>query len=243
MLDVISVTKQFGNKEKSVMAVHETSFSIQKEEIFALIGESGSGKSTLAEIIVGLQEPTQGSIAWHRANDVEDRSNQKKVQIVFQNPDRSLNPYWKVEDILIEPLVLSNVPRLRALEQAVELLDRLKLPCSLLDRRPCECSGGQKQRIAIARALSMSPALLIADEVTSALDPSTEKEILTLLQTLKQEQKMSILYITHHLETIAGFSDRMAVMKNGRIVEMGETKQVLRSPNSTYTKALLDACW
>ncbi|NEW07349.1 ABC transporter ATP-binding protein [Paenibacillus sp. SYP-B3998] len=123
-----------------------------------------------------------------------------------------------------------------------ELLDLVKLSRELLERRPSECSGGQKQRVAIARALSLSPALLIADEITSALDPKTEDEILKLLVSLKNEQRMSILHITHRLESIDGFADRMAVMKDGVIVEENLTEEVLRNPQADYTRALLEAC-
>lgn len=250
MLDIVQVTKRFGKGAQAVTAIRDVSLTLQRDEIFALAGESGSGKSTLAEMIIGLQQPTSGSIVWdgdHGNVDKRSEAGRKKaapvqVQMVFQNPDRSLNPYWKVKDIVTEPLVLSKVPRFKALERAIELLERVKLPASLLERRPSECSGGQKQRIAIARALSMSPQLLIADEITSALDPSTKEEILRLLVSLKHEQRMSILYITHQLETVAGFADRMAVMKSGVIVETGTAEQVLSAPRCAYTRALIEAC-
>ncbi|TNJ63220.1 ABC transporter ATP-binding protein [Paenibacillus hemerocallicola] len=243
ILDLQRVTKRFGDRDRIVTAIRDVSLSLLEDEIFALIGESGSGKSTLAELIVGLQKPTEGRVVWHWDGSGQAAADRRRqVQLVFQNPDRSMNPYWKVKEIVAEPLLLQRVERSEAFRLAGELLERVRLPRELLERRPSECSGGQKQRIAIARALSMSPALLIADEITSALDPTTERDILNLLLALKREQSMSILYITHRLETIPGFADRLAVMKDGAVVEEGYTESVLGAPNSDYTRALLDAC-
>lgn len=240
MLHVERVSKHYGGsrKDQIVMAVDDVTFTIQENEIFALIGESGSGKSTLAELIVGLQQPTSGSIKWE--NDQKNVSS-SRMQIVFQNPDRSMNPYWCIKDIIAEPLRLSGLPRKQAYSRAEALLDKVKLPANFLERYLFECSGGQKQRIAVARALSMSPQLLVADEITSALDPSTEHELQQLLLLLKQSEGMTILYITHRLETIAGFADRVAVMKDGVIQEMGETRLLLDEPKTAYTRALLRA--
>lgn len=231
MLEMTNVTKQFVKGKRIVTAVRDVSLAIRREEIFALVGESGSGKSTIAEMAIGLQKPTRGSIVRHG----------KDAQIIFQNPDRSLNPYWQVKEIVVEPLLLRRLSRAEAYAQTAQLLARVKLPASLLERRPAECSGGQKQRIAIARALALSSQLLIADEITSALDPATEGEILRLLLTLKHQQRIAVLYITHRLESIARFADRVAVMKEGVIVEMGPVEQVLTNPQSEYTRQLLDA--
>ncbi|WMT40364.1 dipeptide/oligopeptide/nickel ABC transporter ATP-binding protein [Paenibacillus sp. D2_2] len=252
MLELVQVSKQFGLGGRAKTAVQEVSLTLQRDEIFALVGESGSGKSTLAEIMIGLQQPTSGSVAWHEESGLESGQKRRrlkgmmppgKVQMIFQNPDRSLNPYWKVKDIVSEPLILHQVSRAEAGKIAADLLERVKLPSSLMERNPSECSGGQKQRIAIARALTMAPSLLIADEITSALDPSTEDEILNLLRSLKKEHHMTILYITHRLETIRGFADRMAVMQAGAIVEEGAVEQVLSAPRCSYTRALIEACF
>lgn len=241
MLNVQNVTKQYGKNKETMTAVNDVTLSIRANEIFALIGESGSGKSTLAEIIVGLTIPTHGEVIWQAEEQVH-QDQAMKVQMVFQNPDRSLNPYWKVKDLIAEPLILNRYSRSAAYKQVEELMDKVRLPQDLLERRPSECSGGQKQRIAIARALALSPSLLIADEITSALDPKTEQEILQLLLSLKQEQHMSILYITHRLDTILGFADRVAVMKDGSVIEEGDTDTLLNQPQSEYTRALLSAC-
>ncbi|UVI28032.1 ABC transporter ATP-binding protein [Paenibacillus spongiae] len=238
MLSLNQVSKHYDNKKqrhgKPVRAVHEVTFELRPNEIFALIGESGSGKSTLAEMIVGLQKPTAGSISWSERPS--------SVQMVFQNPDRSMNPYWKIKDIIAEPLILSKHKKKAALEQASRLAEKVKLPRDILDRYPTECSGGQKQRIAIARALTMSPKLLVADEITSALDPSIEAEIMQLLLSLKHAEGMSILYITHRIETITSFADRVAVMRNGVIEALGMTNDVLLHSTSAYTQALMNAC-
>ncbi|OAB36003.1 ABC transporter ATP-binding protein [Paenibacillus glacialis] len=241
MLNVQNVTKQFGKRNQKITAVKDVTLTLQENEIFALIGESGSGKSTLAEIIVGLDRPTHGEVRWQATQKVQ-QDQVKRVQMVFQNPDRSLNPYWKVKDLIAEPLVLNWHSRSEAYKRVDELLDKVRLPKDLRERRPSECSGGQKQRVAIARALALSPSLLIADEITSALDPKTEEEILQLLLALKREQRMSILYITHRLDTILGFADRVVVMKDGSVIEEGYTDIVLNQPKSEYTRALLSAC-
>ncbi|WP_010271746.1 ABC transporter ATP-binding protein [Paenibacillus senegalensis] len=244
LLEIRQVAKTFtrrntgrGKRHKSLIhAVRDVSLELYEQEIFALIGESGSGKSTLAEFIVRLQRPDEGEIIY------SPHISWQQIQMVFQNPDRSMNPYWTIADIVTEPLRLSGVHRQEALDQAAELMKQVHLPVELLERKTAECSGGQKQRIAIARALTMNPRLLIADEITSALDPSTEQELLRLLQSLKQERQMALLYITHRLETINGFADRIAVMKDGVIVENGTASSVLQSPESEYTRQLLAAC-
>ncbi|MEC0225758.1 ABC transporter ATP-binding protein [Paenibacillus alba] len=246
MLRVEKVSKHYANSEKGQItkAVDDVSLTLRPNEIFALIGESGSGKSTLAELIAGLQQPTSGSITWaeHIQAPKTDRP-ASFIQLVFQNPDRSMNPYWRVKDIISEPLRLSKYPKKKAYAKAKELLEKVMLSADFMDRYPAECSGGQKQRIAVARALSMSPLLLVADEITSALDPTIENEMLQLLLSLKRSEGMSILYITHRLDTISGFADHVAVMKNGVIQETGDTKTILSDPKSDYTKALLQSVY
>ncbi|MCY9516388.1 ABC transporter ATP-binding protein [Paenibacillus apiarius] len=237
MLELKHISKRF--RLSKPFAVQNVSFSISEHEVFALIGESGSGKSTLAELIVGLQQPTEGAVFWKGA----PIQPQAKVQIVFQNPDRSLNPYWKIKDIIAEPLMLNKWTSLASQRKVEELLERVRLPRDLLDRLPAECSGGQKQRVAIARALALEPELLVADEITSALDPMTERDILSLLSDLKRDHNMSFLFITHRLETIRGFADSAAVMHNGMLLEMGTTDVVLQHPANAYTKSLIAACY
>lgn len=252
MLSVEAVSKQYSHKKSKkhppLIAVYDVSFRLKEREVFAIIGESGSGKSTLAELIAGLQTPTTGHIKWdYPLHENTDGKRSKlplgplDVQIIFQNPDRSLNPYWKVCDLIAEPLVLNGWQKDAAYERVQELASLVKLPKHLLQYYPAACSGGQKQRIAIARALALAPKLLIADEITSALDPSIEADILDLLQSLKEDEGLSILYITHRIETVVGFADRAAVMYRGSFVEQGKLSDIVENPNSEYTKALLQA--
>ncbi|WP_036745687.1 ABC transporter ATP-binding protein [Paenibacillus sp. UNC451MF] len=242
MLEIHRISKWFGRGTSQAYAVRDASLTLAESEIFALAGESGSGKSTLAEMIVGLKNPDEGHIYWKGSPMGQQPDYWRHVQMVFQNPDRSLNPYWKIKDIIAEPLLLHRTGRVEAMQRVDELLEQVQLSRSLANRSTSECSGGQKQRIAIARALAVRPTLLIADEITSALDPMTELDILQLLIGLKREYGMSILFITHRLETLPGFADRLAVMKDGRIVETGRCEEVWASPQSPYTKRLLQAC-
>lgn len=237
LLELQHISKRFGLSLP--FAVQNVSFSISAREVFALVGESGSGKSTLAELIAGLQQPTEGRILWKGV----PLKSQANVQIVFQNPERSLNPYWKIKDILAEPLLLNQWTRLAAQRKVSELMERVHLPHELLERRPAECSGGQKQRIAIARALALEPELLIADEITSALDPMTERDIVSLLAEVKQDHNMSILFITHRLDTMYGFADVVAVMNNGMLLESGATEDIMLHPANAYTRSLIEACY
>lgn len=229
MLYFDHVSKSFS--EKNVLK--DVSFSLQSKEIVGLIGESGSGKSTIAEIVMGIQQPTSGQVVW---------AEKATCQYVYQNPERSFNPFWTIEESLLEPFVLKKMDRTEAIKQVRRLLEKVELPERLLQHFPHECSGGQKQRAAIARALSCSPSLLIADEITSALDPDTEVTIIKLLKSLQEEEEMSILYITHRISSMDQFADRLLVLRDGNIVEENEACAVLQQPSHAYTQALIDAC-
>lgn len=240
MLELHQICKTYQTSGRNVEAVRNVSFNINENEIFALIGESGCGKSTLAEMIAGLIKPSSGKIEWTGRASIEDGS--RPVQLVFQNPERSMNPLWRIGDIVQEPLKLAGYSHDKARRKAAEWLERVHLSAGLMDRFPHEISGGQKQRAAIARALCMRPQLLIADELTSALDPLTERRLLELLLQARADSTMAVLYITHRIETIRGFADRTAVMKEGEIVEQGATNRVLDDPSSSYTEKLISAC-
>lgn len=233
--------KEVGKKFKDVVALANVSFSLRENEVLALIGESGSGKSTLAEIIVGLNMPTTGKVLWY-GKESYPHERRQEIQFIFQNPDRSLNPYWTVEELLLEPLLLKKWKRADALRKIKEMLTMVELPQNMLEKFPRECSGGQKQRVAIARALSLQPKLLIADEITASLDPETEQAIIALLRQLKKQSPMSIVYITHRLQTIQDWVDTMIVLKDGEMVETGCPNELLCFPKHDYTKCLLDAC-
>jgi peptide/nickel transport system ATP-binding protein len=224
----------------SVKAVRDISLTVRRGETVALVGESGSGKSTVARCIAGLVEPTSGDIILDSASRAR-RS--EKVQIVFQDPNRSLDPRWTVGRSLVEGLRNRGVERQHARARASQLLERVGVPVEAMSRYPHQFSGGQRQRICIARALTLDPKLLIADEAVSALDVSVQAQVLTLLEDLQREFQIGILFITHDLRVAAQISDRIAVMQQGAIVEEGAALQLIAAPEHTYTKVLFDSAF
>jgi peptide/nickel transport system ATP-binding protein len=232
-----------------VHALDGISFTLGRGEILGLVGESGSGKSTTALSVLGLIEPTEGKITfdgqdmnqWARG---KNRMNlRRQMQMIFQDPYEALNPRQTVYQIVVEPLEVHNVCRTKAekLERVTSALSQagLKPPENFFERYPDELSGGQRQRVVIAGALILQPQLLVADEPVSMLDVSIRAEILNLLRQLRDEHGISILYITHDLATAGFFTDRIAVMYLGRIVEIGSTIEVLKNPQHPYTRALI----
>ena len=236
---------------RHVHAVDGVSFSVAKGEILGLVGESGSGKTTTALNALGLVEPTEGEILFSGQSVpelVHSRERlrmglRRRMQIVFQDPYESLNPRQTVFATVAEPLEVHRLVKSREekVERVKAALDEagLKPPETFFDRYPQELSGGQRQRLVIAGALVLNPQLLVADEPVSMLDVSIRAEILNLLLQLRDEHGITILYITHDLATAAYFTDRVAVMYLGRIVEIGPTKTVLSDPRHPYTQALL----
>ncbi len=243
VLKIEGIAKAYETKQGVVQALKDINLVINKGEIFALIGESGSGKSTMAELITRLQKPSAGSIYWEEQNilSIGNNGTYRDIQVVFQNPDRSLNPKMKVQQLVEEPLLIHRVNGEERKNKVIHLLNMVGLSEQYIDRFPSQLSGGQKQRIAIARALALQPKLLIADEITSALDPITERQILNLLLELKEKHQMSILFITHNLDILASFADRFAVLQRGQLVETGAISQLFHQPKALYTKKLLDA--
>ncbi|WP_194396342.1 ATP-binding cassette domain-containing protein [Microbacterium atlanticum] len=230
----------------SAPVVKGVDFDVRSGECVALVGESGSGKSTTGRAIAGLMPVAAGCIelAGERLADDADkrtRADRERIQLIFQNPDRSLNPSHTVEQILGRPLRLFGIAR-RAQVPAMsaELLDRVHLSRTALGKRPHELSGGEKQRVAIARALAARPQLLVCDEVTSALDVSVQASIVTLLSELRA-QGLAMLFITHNLGVVRALADRVLVMRSGEVCERGTTRQVLDHPAHEYTAALLAA--
>jgi len=234
---------------RHVHAVDGVSFSVARGEILGLVGESGSGKTTTALNVLGLVEPTEGEILFngqsvpevvHSRGRLELR---RQMQIIFQDPYEALNPRQTVFATVAEPLGVHRLVKSREekVERVTAALDEagLKPPETFFDRYPQELSGGQRQRVVIAGALVLNPQLLVADEPVSMLDVSIRAEILNLLRQLRDEHSITILYITHDLATAAYFTDRVAVMYLGRIVEIGPTKTVLSDPRHPYTQALL----
>ncbi|KVW31680.1 ABC transporter ATP-binding protein [Burkholderia ubonensis] len=233
--------------QSAFRAVHDVRLRLRRGETVGIVGESGSGKSTLASAVLGLQQPAAGAIeidglplAALRAN-AGRRALYGRMQVVFQDPFGSLSPRMTIEQIVGEGLALHRPELARALRRAriASLLEEVGLPADALPRYPHEFSGGQRQRIAIARALAVEPELLVLDEPTSALDVSIQKQVLTLLTNLQARYRLSYLFITHDLAVMRAMAHRVIVMQAGRVVEEGETLQVLHAPSHPYTRALM----
>ena len=222
------------SKNKKIQALHDVSVSMQEGEVLAIAGESGSGKSTLARAIVGINKDYTGEI----------RQKYTSPQMVFQDPYSSLNPAKRIGWLLEEPLRVDKSRQWTKEEitaRVKEVMEDIELPLSMLDRFPAQLSGGQRQRVCIGMALMRSPKLLIADEPVSALDVTIQAQILELLENLHKKHGISIIFISHDLRVVYKISDHVMIMKDGRVVEYGETKQLYRSPQADYTKQLLKA--
>ena len=238
----------FGRKAKPVKAVDGLSFDLHAGEILGVVGESGCGKTTLGKALVRLAPITGGAIfykrkAVHLMEDKALRHLHKEVQMIFQDPYGSLNPRMSAGETLMEPLKtfrLSTDKKDRR-RRAMELLDLVQLPAGSFDRYPHEFSGGQRQRVGIARALAVQPSLLICEESVSSLDVSIQAQILNLLLDLREELGLTYLFISHDLSVVKFFSDRLLVMKDGKIVEKGTPEDVYLAPKSAYTRMLIEA--
>lgn len=241
------IKKGFGVSSEWIKAVDDVSFEIKKNSVFAIVGESGCGKSTLAKLILRLIPHTAGKIIFKN----EDiyllkgealKSFYRSVQIIFQDPFSSLNPRMRILNILSEPFKIHELCSKSEIKERVQsLLGKVGLSSDTLFKYPHEFSGGQRQRICIARALTVSPELIIADEPLSALDVSIQAQILNLLQNIKKESGISILFISHDLNVVHYISDVIAVMYLGKIVEMANTDDLFNSPMHPYTKLLLSS--
>ena len=255
LLQVTDLHKHFPIKEGvlierkvgEVRAVDGVSFDVQPGETLSLVGESGSGKSTTGYCVLQLMKPTSGSVKFEgteltELGREELRRMRREMQIVFQDPYSSLDPRMTVGDIVGEPLVVHGIGTRRDRSARIrDLLDVVGFNPSYTNRYPHEFSGGQRQRIGIARALALSPKLIVCDEPVSALDVSIQAQILNLLKDLQRDFGLTYLFIAHDLAVVRGMSDRIAVMNRGQIVELGPAEEVYTNPQDDYTKALLSA--
>ncbi|PDQ19657.1 peptide ABC transporter ATP-binding protein [Mesorhizobium sanjuanii] len=255
LIDIQGLGKTFsdpslrlGPRRPPVRAVDQVSFQILRGEALAIVGESGCGKSTLGRLLLQLIEPSEGKVIFegkdlNKTTKSEMRQLRRKMQMVFQDPFGSLSPRRKVVDIIAEPMDSFGLTKSRKerREKVAELLTLVGLPSSYMDRKPRQFSGGQRQRIGIARAISVDPMFIVADEPVSALDVSIQAQIINLMQDLQEKKGFSFLFIAHDLAVVRHIADRVAVMYLGRIVEMGTKEQIYAAPHHPYTEALLSA--
>jgi peptide/nickel transport system ATP-binding protein len=240
------VDRGWFGRRREVRAASGVDLEVRRGQTLGIVGESGSGKSTVARCILRLIEPSEGEIRLGdrdiaRLRPRALRPLRSRIQIVFQDPYRSLNPRRKVGDAIMEGPLNYGVPRPQALERARRLLELVRMDPAVLERYPHQFSGGQRQRICIARALAMEPELLVADEAVSALDVSVQAQVLALLAEIRTRLELAMLFITHDLRVAAQVCDQVAVMQAGRIVEYGPAREIFLAPRHEYTRALFAA--
>jgi len=250
LLAVCDLHTHFPSRDprRSVRAVDGVSFDIPAGSTLGLVGESGCGKTTVGRSILRLVESNSGSVTFDGVDVLSATPRQlfdlrRKMQIVFQDPGGSLNPRMRVGAIVAEPLEVHSIGDQVSRRRTVgELLERVGLRASDAEKFPHEFSGGQRQRIGIARAIGLEPRFIVLDEPVSALDVSVQAQVLNLLDDLRRDLGLTYLFIAHNLAVVARFSDQVAVMYQGRIVETGPSEELFRSPRHPYTQALLAAC-
>lgn len=252
LVQVSNASKRFGGEswlrpDDAFRAVDSVSFEVASGETLGIVGESGSGKSTLLRMILRLVRPTEGSIVvdgqdiWALKSRAL-RNFRRKVQPIFQNPASSFNPRQRIRTILSAPLEVQGIgTRQERRRQIAEILQRVGLDESYAERFPHQLSGGQKQRVAIARAIILNPAIVLADEPTSALDVSVQAQVLKLFADVKKDFGLTTIFVSHNLAVIRQVSDRVLVMRQGRIVESGSVDEIFENPTEQYTRDLIAA--
>ena len=234
-------------RPNKVTAVDGLTIKLMPGETIGIVGESGCGKSTTANVMCGLQAPTSGKVYFKGVDVTKRTADMRKtigrvISVVFQDPATALNARMTVHDQLLDPMIVHNVGTKAEREKRIkELIDMVGLPSSVLEALPGQMSGGQRQRVAIARALSLKPDAIIADEPTSALDVSVRAQILNLLTDLKKELGLSMVFISHDIQTVRYISDNIIVMNKGKAVERGTAAEVFNNPKDDYTRLLLGA--
>ncbi|MGG3468143.1 dipeptide ABC transporter ATP-binding protein [Neobacillus pocheonensis] len=240
-------TSLFSKNKQVVKAVDDVSFHIFKGETFGLVGESGCGKSTLGRTLNRLYDPTSGEIHFDgkdiaNLNNKELQPYRKRMQMIFQDPYSSLNPYMNVEEIIDEPLEIhTTLLKNERKEVITDILEKVGLKKEDMEKFPHEFSGGQRQRIGIARALAINPEFIICDEAISALDVSIQAQVINMLEDLQSEMKLTYLFVAHDLSMVRHISDRIGVMYLGKIVEISKSDELYHKPLHPYTQALLSA--
>lgn len=229
ILEVKHVSASYKDEKEEKQVLKDVSLEVREDEILGLVGESGCGKSTLSKVILGFVKPDAGEVCHYT----------KMPQMIFQDPFSSLNPSKRISWILEEPLRMQKIPKEERKQKVLEMAEKVGLSTEHLKRYPRELSGGQRQRVSIAAALIQGAKLIIADEPVSALDVTIQRQIMELMVQLQEEMELSILFISHDLNVIYQMCDRVLVMKDGQILEEGETEELFESPKTEYTKELL----
>ena len=237
ILEIKNLNKSFENGFK----LQNINFDIEEGEIVSLIGESGSGKTTISKMLVGLMKG-EGEILFKGQDILKNSQNNKKIQMIFQSPYSSLNPKYKIRDIVLEGVIYQ-----KALKQGEDkekylqdILAKVGLEKEVAEKYPNELSGGQRQRVGIARAIAVKPDLIIADEILTALDALTQIQIVELFQKLKKEDNISYLFISHDINVLKKISDRILIIKDGKIIERGAKDKIFLSPQEEYTRKLIE---
>ena len=238
LFEAKDLTKKY---DKTVL--NHLDFSIDEGEVVGIIGVSGCGKSTLARLVSGIEKPSSGSLLY-QGKTVDFKKSRKDIQLILQNPIESFSPRMKIKKFLYEPYhYFYHLNKKEVMTAIKKILEQVGMDEACLEKYPHELSGGQCQRAAIARALSAHPKILVCDEATSALDVSVQAQVVELLKEMQEKMNISYLFITHDLALVSSFCDRVAVMKNGKVVEVGEAKEVINNPQHEYTKLLIQSAY